>query len=67
MVNHAYKYDAGDGKGDYKEHMHAPVYHEGVGKKGANNIVPLIMKTLSGLFILRENNRGGELVVVCNN
>ncbi len=29
-----------------KEHNHAHVYHEGVVRKGANNVCSLIMKTL---------------------
>jgi hypothetical protein len=28
------------------EHLHFHVYTEGVGKKGANNVASLIMKTL---------------------
>ena len=42
--------------------MHAHVYHEGVGKKGANNVASLIIKTLRHLNILREDLVGGELV-----
>ena len=35
------------------------VYHEGVSKKGANNITSLIMKTLKDGNLLRENDVGG--------
>jgi hypothetical protein len=34
IVNHAHVYD----NGRVTEHMHCHVYHEGVGKKGANNV-----------------------------
>ena len=42
MVDHAHDY----GNGEVKERMYAHVYHEGVGKKGANNVALLIVKTL---------------------
>ena len=42
IVNHAHVCD--DGR--VTEHLHAHVYHEGVGKKGANNVASLIVKTL---------------------
>ena len=57
MVDHAHDY----GNGNYNAHLHAHVYHEGVGKKGANNVASLIMKTLKLMGILRENDIGGEL------
>ena len=57
IVDHAHDY----GNGEFKEHMHAHVYHEGVGRKGANNVASLIMKTLRKMGILRENDIGGEL------
>jgi len=47
--------------------MHAHVYHEGVGKKGANNVVSLIMKTLIDNKIIREDEIGGELNIVFDN
>ena len=40
VVNHAHTYN--DGR--VSEHMHAHLYHEGVGKKGANNVASLIVK-----------------------
>lgn len=63
VVNHAYQYD----KDTFKEHMHAHVYHEGVGKKGANNVTSLIDKTLRSSNILREDSMGGELNIVFDN
>ena len=42
VVDHAHDY----GNGEVKERMYAHVYHEGVGKKGANNVASLIVKTL---------------------
>ena len=42
MINHAHEYE----NREVKEHMYAHIYHEGVGKKGANNVVSLIVKTL---------------------
>jgi hypothetical protein len=47
--------------------MHCHVYHEGVGKKGANNVASLIAKTLRGLNLLREDSVGGELNIVFDN
>ncbi len=49
------------------DHMHAHVYHEGVGKKGANNVCSLIIKTLKLRGILREDDPGGELNIVFDN
>ncbi len=42
VVDHAHVYD----DGWVSEHVHCHVNTEGVGKKGANNVVSLIMKTL---------------------
>jgi hypothetical protein len=47
--------------------MHCHVYHEGVGKKGANNVSSLIMKTLRGLNLLHKDSVGGELNIVFDN
>ncbi len=49
MVDHAHKC----ANGKVSEHMHAHVYHEGVGKKGANNVASLVVKTLTRLNLLR--------------
>jgi hypothetical protein len=43
------------------------VYHEGVGKKGANNVASLIVKTLQQLNLLREDSAGGELNIIFDN
>ena len=48
VVNHAHEYP----NGEVKEHMYAHVYHKGVGKKGANNVASLIVKTLQQLNLL---------------
>jgi hypothetical protein len=63
MVNHAHVYD--DGR--VTEHLHVHVYHEGIGKKGANNVSSLIMKTLSDLNLLRDEEVGGELNIIFDN
>ena len=63
VVNHAHTYN--DGR--VSEHMHAHLYHEGVGKKGANNVASLIVKTLRQLNILREHSVGGELNIIFDN
>jgi hypothetical protein len=63
MVDHAHDY----GNGEVKERMYAHVYHEGVGKKGANNVASLIVKTLRQLNLLREDSAGGELNVIFDN
>jgi len=39
VVNHAHTYN----DGCVSEHMHAHLYHEGLGKKGANNVASLIV------------------------
>ena len=56
-----------DSDGEIRDHMHAHVYHEGVGKKGANNVCSLIVKTLRLIGILRENDMGEELNIVFDN
>lgn len=47
--------------------MFAHVYHEGVGKKGANNVASLVVKTLKELNLLREDSVGGELNIIFDN
>ena len=49
------------------EWMYAHVYHEVVGKKGANNDVLLIVKTLRQLNLLWEDSAGGELNIIFDN
>jgi hypothetical protein len=63
IVDHAHVYD----DGWVKEHLHCHVYHEGVGKKGANNVALMIMKMLRGLHLLREDSVGGELNIIFDN
>ena len=63
IVNHAHVCE----NGDVREHMHAYVYHEGVWKKGANNVVSIIIKTLRDLNIMREDSIGGELNIIFDN
>jgi hypothetical protein len=46
--------------------MHAHVYHEGVEKKGANNVLSLIIKTLCQLNLFCDTV-GGELNIVFDN
>lgn len=48
--------------------MHLHVYHEGVGKKGANNVASLIMKTLKLKNLLKPSGEtGGELNIIFDN
>jgi hypothetical protein len=47
--------------------LHCHVYHEGVGKKGANNVSLLIMKMLCVLNILHEDSVGGKLNIIFDN
>ncbi len=63
MVDHAHDY----GDGEVKEQMYVHVYHEGVGKKGANNVASLIVKMLQQLNLLQEDSAGGELNVIFDN
>jgi hypothetical protein len=63
IVNHAHVYP--DGK--VSKHMHCHIYTDAVGKKGANNVASLIMKTLRDLNLLRSDEQGGELNIVFDN
>ncbi len=63
IVDHAHDY----GGGDIKEHLHCHVYHERVGKKGANNVSSLIIKMLRDLNLLCNDDVGGELNIVFDN
>jgi len=51
----------------FKAHLHAYVYHEVITKKGVNNMVSLILKTLKTSILLMEGDPGGELVIVFDN
>ena len=46
VVNHAYQYGENDDK-TIKAHLNDHVYHKSISKKGANNIVLLILKNFS--------------------
>jgi hypothetical protein len=63
VVNHAHAYN----DGHVSEHMHAHLYHKGVGKKGVNNVASLIEKKLRQLNFLREDSVGGELNIIFDN
>jgi hypothetical protein len=60
VVDHAHVYD----DGQVSEHFHCHVYTEGIGKKGANNVASLIMKTLQKLNLLCKDSVGGELNII---
>ena len=55
MVNHAHV----DETGRVSKHMHCHVYTEAEGKKGANNVASLIIKTLQVINVLRDDSGGG--------
>ena len=63
IVDHAHQY----GDGTIGTHLHAHVYDKGAGKKGANNVASLLMKTMKTKGILREDEMGGELNAVFDN
>ena len=63
MVNHSHVYP----DQTVSEHMHCHVYTDAVGKKGANNVASLIMKTLRHLNLLRKDSVGSELNIVFDN
>ncbi len=47
--------------------MHIHMYTDAVGKKGANNVASLIMKTLRLLNLLKEHTIGRELNIIFDN
>jgi hypothetical protein len=63
MVDQSHK----DCDGIECDHMHAHVYHEGIGKKGENNVCSLIVKTLQYLNIMCGGDIGGELNIIFDN
>ena len=67
VVNQAHEVRNKDGSIEFKDHMHAHVYHEGIAKKGANNVASLIIKTLIQQNIIQEGCIGGELTIVFDN
>ena len=54
IVDHAHEWPDG-----VRHCHHAHIYHEGEGKKGADNIASLLMKTLKENNIARLEERGG--------
>jgi hypothetical protein len=68
MVDQAYAGPDDDEYENPRDHMHLHVYHEGVGKKGANNVASLIMKTLALKNLLKPGGEtGGELNIIFDN
>ena len=63
IVNHAHKYP----DGSVSAHMHRHVYTDAVGKKGANNVASIIMKSLRHLHLLNKDEPGSELNIVFDN
>ncbi len=47
--------------------MHCCVYQEGIASKGANNVSSLILKTWTDSYIIHENEKGEELIIVFDN
>jgi hypothetical protein len=62
VVNHHVYND-----GWVSEHLHCHVYTKGIGKKDANNVASLIMKTLQKLDLLCEDSVGSELNINFDN
>jgi hypothetical protein len=63
VVDHAHMYN----DGWVSEHLHCHIYTKGIGKKDANNVVLLIMKTLQRLNLLHKDSVGGELNIIFDN
>ena len=63
VVNHAHVHD----NGTIGKHMYAHIYNESVGKKGANNVASLIVKTLRQLNLLQDDAAGGALYIIFDN
>lgn len=62
IVDHAHEWPDG-----VRHCLHAHIYHEGEGKKGADNVASLLMKTLKENNIARLEERGFKLVAVFDN
>jgi hypothetical protein len=56
-----------DENGQITNLLYAHVYHEGEGKKGANNVVSLVYKTLLLKNLLRAGDPGKELNIIYDN
>jgi hypothetical protein len=63
MIHHAHEYT----NGEVKEYMYMYVIHKGVGKKGANNVASLVLKTLTQLNLLQDESVGSELNTIFDN
>ena len=63
MVGHVHVYP----DGEVRVHRYTHVYHEGVGKKGSNNVASLIMKALLHINLLQEDDMGRELTIAFDN
>ena len=63
VVNHAHVYN----NSSIGKRMYAYIYNERVGKKGANNVASLILKTLQQLNLLQDDAAGGELYIIFDN
>ncbi len=63
VVNHAHV----NGNGTVSKHMYCHVYHKGIGKKGANNVALLIVKTLQQLNLLLNDSASGKLNIIFDN
>ncbi len=65
VVDHAHV--ASSDYNNPKEHMHTHVYHEGVARKGANNVCSLILKTMKMNGMIHERLCGAKLNIVFDN
>ena len=68
MVDQAYAGPNDNENDNPRDHMHLHIYHEGVGKKGANNVCSLIWRTLKIKGLLKPGGEtGGELNIIFDN
>eukprot|EP00956_Cyclotella_meneghiniana_P025094 scaffold51552_cov38-Cyclotella_meneghiniana.AAC.1 len=63
VVDHGYRRN----DGSVGAHMHCHVYHEGIGKKGANNIASVIMRTLKEKQLIMPGQTAKKLTIVYDN
>lgn len=63
VVNHAHVHQ----DKSVSSHLHAHVYNEAEGKKGANNVASLVVKTLVDENVIRDDEKGGELNIIFDN
>ena len=70
MVDQTYASPNDNDNDNPHDHMHLHIYHEGVGKKGDNNVCSLIWKTLKKKGLLKPGGGGetkGELNIIFDN